>query len=380
MSEILAMLSALSQRFLKQRIAVKDKTAKGVVLEVKKEKAINYLESIIYDGKLNINDELAISSLSSEGKQKTITTKIRCMEKALPLNKGYKPEKNVKAAAGLRLQTTTKEEIMPGMPFQTFETQQELETIKQQFSEEISEEINTDETGVVVKAESLGSLEALLTLLRQHNINVIKASIGDITKKDIYTANSLPEEDRAILGFNVSLTEDAKSSEDLNNVKMILNPVVYKIIEDFQEFKQEKLKQIERRKLENLSPISKIKILDFVFRNTNPAIFGIKVERGKISQNLELINNKDEKIGRIKTMQEEKNTLQEAEKGKEIAISVPGVNFQRQLEIGQTLYSNLSESQFREFKQNKDLLTEDEKKILMEIANIKRKHNSTWGI
>jgi hypothetical protein len=56
------------------------------------------------------------------------------------------------------------------------------------------------------------------------------------------------------------------------------------------------------------------------------------------------------------------------------------VNFERQLETGESLYSNLSESEFRKFKQNKELLTDDEKKVLMEIAEIKRKKQTTWGI
>jgi len=44
-NEILAMITALSQKFLKKRIEVK-KQGKGVVLEVKKDKASNFLECI----------------------------------------------------------------------------------------------------------------------------------------------------------------------------------------------------------------------------------------------------------------------------------------------------------------------------------------------
>ena len=66
--------------------------------------------------------------------------------------------------------------------------------------------------------------------------------------------------------------------------------------------------------------------------------------------------------------------------GDEVAISLPGVNFERQLEAGEFLYSNLAESQFRKFKECKELLTVEEKKILMEIAELKRKEIPTWGI
>jgi len=55
----------------------------------------------------------------------------------------------------------------------------------------------------------------------------------------------------------------------------------------------------------------------------------------------------------------------------EVAISIPGVNFERQLKNKEFLYSNISVSQFKTFKKNKDLLSQNEMKILQEIAEIK---------
>ena len=371
MAEILAMLSALSQKFLKERISVKEE-GKGVILEVKKDKSINFLESILYDGILRETDEIAIASFGDP-----IITKVRNMQEALPLNKGFKTRKEVKAATGVKLQITSKEEILPGMPFRVIN--KNLEQIKEEFSKEISNEIQTDEHGIFVKAESLGSLEALLVLLKEKRIPVIKASIGPITKKDIYIANSLPDEDKVILGFNVELAEDTEVDE-LKKIKIITHEVVYKLIEDFEERRLNKQKEIERKKLKELPTISKVEILDFVFRNTNPAIFGVVISGGILKQDGEMINNLDKKIGRIKTIQHEKDTMSSAEKGKEVAISIPGVNFERQLKVGEKLYSNLSEYQFRKFKEYKDLLSSDEKTVLQEIAQIKRKENITWGI
>jgi len=99
-----------------------------------------------------------------------------------------------------------------------------------------------------------------------------------------------------------------------------------------------------------------------------------------LKKNLNFINSRDEKIGHIKEIQHEKNNVQEATKDQEVAISMPGVNFERQLEVGESLYTNLGESQFRKFKDNKDLLSSEEKSVLMEIAALKRKENVTWGV
>ncbi|MFH1238157.1 MAG: translation initiation factor IF-2 [archaeon] len=371
-SEILAMITALSQKFLKDRIKTKEQ-GKGVVLEVKKDKAINFLECILYDGKLSDKDEIAIASIDGN----PVITKVRNIQEAQPLNNKFKTETEVKAATGIRLQIVSKEEILPGMPFQVINNN--LERIKEEFSKEISQEIQTDKTGIVVKADSLGSLEALLFLLKQKQIRVIQAGIGPITKKDVYMTNTLPDEDKILLGFNIRLAEDM-NVEELKEIKIITDSVIYKLIENFEEWRKNKLKEIEHKKLEELPTISKITILDFIFRNSNPAVFGVEVNGGILKKGERFINQNDEKIGQIKEIQEDKNNVKEATKGKEVAISIPGVNFERQLKTGESLYTNLSETEFRKFKKYKDLLTSNEKSILQEIATIKRKSNPLWGM
>jgi len=63
----------------------------------------------------------------------------------------------------------------------------------------------------------------------------------------------------------------------------------------------------------------------------------------------------------------------------EVAISIPGTNYERQLKDKKFLYSNISESQFKEFKKNKDLLSQSEIKTLQEVAEIKRRTKADWG-
>jgi translation initiation factor 5B len=370
-SEILAMIVALSQKFLKKRIEVKNQ-GKGVILEIKKEKTANYLECILYDGRLNVKDEIVIATFGEP-----IITKIRNIQEARPLNKGYDTKEEVKAATGVKMQIVSKEDILPGMPFQV--VNEDLDSIKSEFTKEISEGIKTDKNGIMVKSDSLGSLEALLLLLKQNQINVIKASIGPITKKDIYSANALTDENKLILGFNVEVSDDIDISE-IKDIKIITDEIVYKLIENLKEWQQEKVREIERQKLEELSSICKITILDFVFRNSNPAVFGVRVDGGVLKKELRFINSNDEKIGQIKEIQEEKNSVKEVTIGKEVAVSMPGVNFERQLRVGESLYTNLSETEFRKFKDNKDLLSSEEKSVLQEIAQIKRRSNVTWGV
>lgn len=376
-SELIMMLCGLSQKFLKENLKL-GKTAKGVILEIKKEKSMQYTEAILYDGMLSTKDEIAIASFSNP-----IITKIRVLEEILPVSTKYKPVETAIAANGIRMQLINNEEILPGMPFTIFKNN--LEEIKREFKKEIGEKIKTDENGLIVKTDSLGSLEALINLLRQNKTNIICAGIGPINKKDITAAQTNLKNDpenAAVLGFNVEEDEDAKAM-DKGKIKILKNEVIYKLIEDLNKFQKEKRDEIKKERLMQLATIGKIKILhEFVFRNSNPAVFGVRIEAGKIKPNIPLMNEQGEKISHIKSIQENKNQLQEATEGMEIAISLTGVNFERQIKNTNTehLYTDMSERQFRTFKENKDLLTPKELQALQKIAEIKRKQNPQWGI
>jgi len=370
--ELLLTLCGLSQKFLKEKLKISNE-AKGVILEVKKEKSMDCIESILYDGELKEGDEIAIAKFND-----LIVSKVRAIEEIEPLCSKYKPTKKATAATGLRLHLTNKEGILSGMPFQKIENN--IHKIKEAFQKELSHALQTDKRGIIVKADSLGSLEALLTLLKQENIQVVKARIGHIKKTDIISARANEEInplDAVIIGFNVCMEEDVEQG----NIKVLLGDVVYKLIEDLQEWRTKKQAEIEKARLMELSSICKLEILhQYVFRNLNPAIFGVKVLAGKLATGLHLIDENDEKLARVKSMQLEKESVQEATEDQEVAVALPGVNFERRLKKVQFLYSDISESQFKKFKKNKDLLSSKELKTLQEISEIKRKKKVNWGV
>ena len=211
---------------------------------------------------------------------------------------------------------------------------------------------------------------------------MLKAGIGKINKQDIQAAKAnsdIDPKNAVILAFNTVLDEEAQ--ELANEVKIIENEVVYKLIEDLKKWQDEKQAEQEKAKLLSLASLFKLEILpQYVFHNAKPAIFGVKVLGGKLRENIEMITKDGGEVGRVKNIQHEKSSLKEASEGLEVAISVPGVTFDRQLKDIKFLYSNMGESQFREFKKNKDVLSQSEIRVLQEIASIKRKVKPTWGI
>lgn len=374
-SELTMMLCGLSQKYLGEKLELESE-AKGVILEIKKDKSTNYAESILYDGSLNKTDEIAIANLAGE----PIISRIRVLEEIEPLSAKFKAKEKITASTGFRMQLTEKASVLPGMPFVIYKNNKEK--IKEIFKKEICENIKTAKQGIIAKADSLGSLEALLVLLRESNIPVVKAGIGDINKNDLASAKAnlkINELDAVIVGFNVKIDEEAK--ELMGSTKIIIDDVVYKLIENVTEYRQEKAKEIEKRRLMELATICKLKLLNqYVFRNTAPAIFGVEVLAGKLKSGNFVMNEKGEKVGRIKNIQSEKKSVDEATQGMQIAISIPGVNFERQLKSKNFLYSNITESQFKKFKKNKDLLTSVEIQTLQEIAEIRRQTKSEWGV
>ena len=376
--ELVMMLCGLSQRYLRDKLEL-SKDAKGVMLEIKKEKANEYNEAILHDGELLREDKIAIANLDPS--KDPLISKIRILEEIQPLSVKFENKDKVQASTGIRMQLTEKEGILPGMPFEVYKNN--LDEIKERFRKQISEAIKTDNQGVIAKADSLGSLEALLTLLKQNHIPVVKASIGNLNKTDIISAKAnmeINEVDAVVVGFNVNLNPEAKALAKENKIKTITDDVIYKLIENLQEWREEKRKEIEKKRLMGLAPLCKITVLhDYVFRNTKPAIFGVRVEGGKLKQDLNLIDQEGNKVGRIKNIQSENKSVSEVQSGKEVAVSIPNINFERQMKDVKTMYTNIGESQFRNLKKNKDLLSSEEIKILQDIAEIKRKQNSEWG-
>lgn len=373
--ELILTLAGLSQKFLTQSLKLGE-DAKGVILEVKKQKDMEYAEAILYDGTLESNNQIAIASFDQP-----IITKIRVLEEIQPLSNKFKPSQKSTAATGIRMQLINSKEILPGMPFTIYKDN--LEQIKEEFKKEIGEKLKTDKEGIIIKADSLGSLEALVTMLRQERISIISAGIGKINKKDIISAQTNLREDPVnalILGFNTEEDEEVKDM-DLKNIKIIKNEVIYKLIEDLLKFQGEKQNEIRKQKLTELTSVCKLKILpQFIFRNSNPAVFGVKVEAGKLRPGTHLIDQDNKQIAKVKDIQENQNKIKEATFGMEIAISLPGIMFDRQLADTENLYSDLSEAQFRKFKDNKGLLSQDEIQALQKIAQIKRKEKATWGV
>lgn len=380
--ELLMVLTGLAQKYLEGRLECDiDRPAKGTVLEVKEGKGLGVaLDAIIYDGTLKKDDIIVIGGI-----KEPVATKVRALFEPMPLSEirdkktRFKQVNKVCAARCLRISAPETEDVVAGMPLMS-SSKDSLEETKQEIQKLVSEVIiKKDIQGIILKADSLGSLEALIKIFREKNIKIRGASIGNISKKDIAEAESSYEKDplkAAVIGFNVSLNNDAKSEK----VKVFTADIIYKLIEDFEKWVDGEKKRLEAAEIEMLVRPCKIKIMPgYVFRQNNPAVVGVEVLEGKIKTNIKLMKN-IVPLTTIKSIESEKKNVSEAEKGKQVAISLDKVTIGRQISEGDVLYSVIPENDFRKLKQLKKYLTPGEIVILKEIAEMMRKENEIWGI
>ena len=364
--ELLMVLIGLAQKFLEKQLICQEKEAEGTVLEVKEEKGLGTtIDAIIYNGIIKEGDKIVLG-----GKDKPFVTNVRALLKPKPLDEIREPSdrfNNVKVAAaacGLKIVAPGLENTFAGAPIKVVRN---LEEDIKKIRREMSIDIETSEEGIILKADAIGSLEALAFMLKEKNIDIRKAEVGDISKRDIVEAqtNSNPL-NRVILGFNVKLLEEAE------DVEIIIDRVIYKLLERFDEWREKKKKEIEEEKRKEITHPAMILFLpNCTFRVSKPAIIGVRILAGEIRVGQKLMREDGKVVGKIKSIQKEKKSLPKAIQGMEVAIAIEGATVGRQIKPEQILYVDISQNDIQKLLEME--LTPDEQDVLYKVIKIKKK-------
>jgi translation initiation factor 5B len=372
LAELLLLISGMSQKYLEKRLHISGEIAKGSIIEVKEEKGMGTtLDVVLYDGTLERGEEIAY--LTQEGVKKT---KVRALlepnfsmknpqEKYLNLDK-------VVAAAGVKIVAPGLEGAISGSPFT------EVSNFSRQ-KEEMEKHLravlfDSEEDGVAIKADSLGSAEAILHLFRKHGIPVKRTSIGPVTRKDVLAAHAVYEHDRykgALFGFNVKILGEARSEAATLGVPLIWSNVIYKLVEDYDAWvKEEKVR--EKKELEAELPWpAKIRLLPgHFFRLSKPAVFGIEVVEGRLRKGVSLMDESGNVLGEVKNIQSEGKPIDEAEEGAKVAISSPEITLNRDVRENDMLYVSMHKKQIFTWEEKKGSLSEKEQHLLEKIKEI----------
>ena len=236
-------------------------------------------------------------------------------------------------------------------------------------SEEISEIlISTEEEGIIIKADSVGALEALNGMLKNAKVPIRRTGIGDVTKTDVVEAQHMKDTNPllgVIFAFNAAIPKEIETLANDLGVKIFSSDIIYTIFENYQNWKQDQLHKEKEKALEKLIWPGKVKLLKgYVFRQSNPAVVGVEVS-GRIKTKMRLIKDNGKEIGEIKEIQAEGKSVSNASSGEQVAVSIPGVTVGRQIKEGDEFYGFIPRSHL-EIIMSKflDELTEEELKIL----------------
>lgn len=389
LSELLLVLVGLAQQYLEAQLQTTEGPAKGVVLEVKEEPGLGVtVDTIIYDGVLKHGDTIIVGGL-----QKPIVTHVRALLMPKPLDEirdpreRFSPVKEVVAAAGIKIAAPELETAIAGGGLFVAKTEEEIATIKERIIQDMEAvRFETDKIGVLLKADTLGSLEALIEYLKEREIPIRRADIGDISKKEVKAISTVYEHDPfvgVILAFNVRPLPDAASEADALGVPIFQSQIIYDLVDQYENWVADKRQKLEEAMLEELIFPGKFEILPgYIFRQSNPAVVGVKVIAGRISAKSNLITPENRRIGSIQQIQDKGETIPVARIGAEVAVSIRGATVGRQIDEGDILYIDLPEGMVIRLNQEfKDQLSADEQELLQEFLELKRKHvQPFWGV
>ena len=197
-----------------------------------------------------------------------------------------------------------------------------------QIKAEMGEVFSVDPKGAILKADSIGSMDAISKLMKGAGFGISKKGIGNVTKRDVmdaFTMLSISPVGTAILAFSVGVDPDAAETAEVSGIKIIRSDIIYKLVDDYKLFVEERDKESAKKIEERITYPGSIYVLPgMCFRASHPAIFGIDVIGGRIKPGYRVMNEEGEIVGKVKGLQNEKTPIEQAKRGDHIAISLDG--------------------------------------------------------
>jgi len=385
--ELLAVLVGLTQQFLQEKLDQEEKSTRGIVLEVNEEVGLGpTVNMILIDGHLTKEDNLVFAKRDS-----VIITKPKAMLLPKPLDEmrdprdKFKPIDEVNAAAGIKIASPELDGVLPGSTVYASSDLEQAKELKNLLESEMkSVFIDTETTGLIIKCDTIGSLEAITEMLRRQQIPISKADIGPVTHRDVMEAKAIKEKDRhlgVILAFNVKIFSDAETEADESHIKIFEDKIIYSLIDNYSLWVEEDSVDLENSIFNEFTPLCKFTFLKgYAFRNSNPAVFGIRVDVGKLRQKTAFMNKTGKKIGTIHSLENEGKTVNIVKTNEEVACSVQNVTIGRQILEEDVFYTLPRPDEAKNLlKKYAHKLSSEELQVLNEIVEIQRKINPVYG-
>ena len=385
--DLLTVLMGLSQRYMKDEMAIDVAgPGAGTVPEVTETQGFGTtIDAVVYDGTIRENDTIVVGGLNDP-----IVTEVRALLQPKPLaeiraDDEFEKVDEVVAAQGVKIAAPDLDGAMAGAPIRVVRDQN-VETVVEEVRAELADiEVSAEEEGVTVKADTLGSLEALAGALEETEIPIMSAEVGDVAPRDVRMAETADQsKHQTILAFNVEVLDDARRLAEQEDIQLFEHDVIYRLIETFEEHVEEIEQAQQEQVLENITRPARFKILDdHTFRQSDPAVVGVEIRGGLLRRNSHVVNfdgDEPERVGMLKTMQDEGEDIDEARTGERVAVSIDGPTVGRQIREGDELWVEIPEKHAKILEQElTEDITADEREVLGMYLDKHRNHDPFWG-
>jgi translation initiation factor 5B len=388
LAELVMVLVGLTQQFLKQRLQTTEGAAKGSVLEVKEEPGLGLtLNTIVYDGTLRKDDLIVVG-----GRDGPISAHVRAILVPKPLDEMRDPRDKftsvdcVFASAGVKVVAPGLEGALAGAPLFAVPAGEDPAKYANLITEEIGRiRIAKEIEGVIVKADTLGSLEAMAEILKANNVQVRIADIGDISKRDVIEASVVKTREPlvgAVLAFGVKTLPDAEQEAAANGVPIFKEPIIYNLIDKYLEWAKNKRESKSEAEFEALVKPGKVMVMpNCIFRRAKPAIFGVEVLGGRLKPKYLLMRAEDSgDVGEVEQIQDKGKAVPEAKVGMQVAVSMDKPIVGRHVFEKDVLYVKVPEADAKALMTTHlDDLTAEEQDVLKAYIALMRKKTLFWG-
>ncbi len=377
LSESILFLSVLSQKFLGKKLTLDENDyMQGAVLEVGDLKGIgSTADVIVYQGSLKIKDEIVFPTRNGIQFSKVKTILKPNFMTAIDKKGAFEKIDSISAAAGIKIIAPGIEDCLPGAVIVSASDKEAIEHLKTKSYSCFKK----GSIGAFVKADTLGSLEALHKLLDNAGICVASSDIGEFTNKDLTEAKILNEKDPekgVLFLFNVKLPTEFEDEITKSKIPIFKNNIIYKLIEDYEDWLTKRKKKEHDKLIKEIVYPCRFKVLpNFIFRSSKPAVVGVRILEGRLVCNSKVSLNGNV-IGTIEGIQTDGKQVDIANKDLEVAISITDATYLKDFKEGDILEVSLNLEMISKLELLEGDLSNEEQEMISNIKQeIYRKQN-----
>jgi len=343
--DLLNLLLSLTQKMMSEDLRYLSEL-ECTVLEVKVIEGLGTtIDVILSNGILREGDRIAVCGLNGP-----IVTTIRALLTPQPLKemriKGqYVHHQSVKAALGVKISAADLDKAVAGSSLMVVGPKDDEEEVMHAVQGELTailESVDKSGKGVSVQASTLGSLEALLSFLKDSKIPVSAIAIGPVHKKDIIRTSVMLEQARefaCLLAFDVKIEKDAEQLAEECGVRIFKADIIYHLFDQFTAY----MKGLEEQRKKDLAPQAVFPCIlrivpGCVFNKREPIILGVDVLEGALRIGTPLaVPSQDgcPALGRVTSIELNHKPVPEVRKGgPSVAIKIECASYETPKMVG----------------------------------------------